>query len=241
MNNKVSNQPLLTAVTNNWNIVFCINAYVCVGHVSCVEKMLLSRSMLTVLLIVYTKQLQGRRQPTHRWLRTIAVMENSLLETFNGTRRQQSRERGVYPSLLYSGSDLSRHGSARQPHLFRMIRAKDLLLLLSALSKQQKSHKDGSISPSYLCELLAAAEFFSEGAELGSDPLVGPVQFFGWKHGIFLCNPQYINVTPLRLDTLLEGGGGGGAVLGLHWHPLPFPPPFRSFCPMFPGLMLFTV
>lgn len=35
---------------------------------------------------------------------------------------------GKYSTFLYSGSDLSRHGSACQPHLLSMIRAKDLLL-----------------------------------------------------------------------------------------------------------------
>lgn len=145
-------------------------------------------------------------------------MENSLLETFNGTRRQQSDKRHIYSSsLLYSGSDLSRQGSACQPHLLSMIRAKDLLLLLRSQPRAntEKSHKDGSIPPSYLCELLTAGEFFGEGAELRSDSLVGPVQLFGWKHGIFLCAPQYLNVTLLRLNTLLQRGGGG-AVRGLH-------------------------
>ena len=144
--------------------------------------------------------------------RTITVMENSLFKTFTGTRRQQPR---------HSGSDLSRHGSACQPQLLSMIRAKDLLLLLLLRHSQpwansKKARTMEAFFLSYLCELLTAAEFFTEGAELCSDPLIGPVQLFGWKHGIFLCTPQYVNVAPLRLDTLLQRGGGGGGALGLH-------------------------
>lgn len=94
-----------------------------------------------------------------------------------------SQTRGIYSSSpLYSGSDLSRQGSACQPHLLSMIRAKDLLLpppRSQPRANTEKSHKDGIIPPSYLCELLTAAEFFSEGVELCSDPLVGPVQLFG--------------------------------------------------------------
>lgn len=92
-----------------------------------------------------------------------------------------SQDRGVYSTLLYSGSDLSRHRVSLSATLVKHDKGKGpaAVAALSALSKQQKSHKDGSISPSYLCELLTAAEFFSEGAQLCSDPLVGPVQLFG--------------------------------------------------------------
>lgn len=84
-----------------------------------------------------------------------------------------------------------------------MIRAKDLLLLHSqppanTKEPQKKKDKDRKIrnfpilttdspsflislfcSPSYLCELLAAAEFLSEGVELRRDLLVGPSQLAG--------------------------------------------------------------
>lgn len=113
------------------------------------------------------------------WLGTISVTENRLLETM--AQDDSSQTRGIYSSSpLYSGSDLSRHGSACQPHLLSMIRAKDLLPPRSRpRANTEKSHKDGSIPQSYLCELLTAAELFSEGVELCSDPLVGPVQLFG--------------------------------------------------------------
>lgn len=51
------------------------------------------------------------------------------------------QNRGVYSSLLYSGSDLSRHGSACQPHLLSMIRAKDLLLLFLRFQPWANSKK----------------------------------------------------------------------------------------------------
>lgn len=55
-----------------------------------------------------------------------------------------SQDRWVHSTLLYSGSDLSRHGSACQPHLLSMIRAKDPLLLRSqpwANSKKKKPQR----------------------------------------------------------------------------------------------------
>lgn len=83
-----------------------------------------------------------------------------------------------------------------------MIRAKDLLLLRSqAPANTKKSHKKKDkdrrirnfqtlptgfplysftyFPPSYLCELLAAAEFLTEGVELCRDLLVGPSQLSG--------------------------------------------------------------
>lgn len=76
-------------------------------------------------------------------------MENCLLETFNGTRQN----RGIYSSsLLYSGSDLSRQGSACQPHLLSMIRAKDLLLPRSeAPSKHRKKATRTKVFPRVTC------------------------------------------------------------------------------------------
>lgn len=94
--------------------------------------MLLSRTMLTVLLIVYTKQLQGRRQ---QHIYDSAFLKHSMAQD------DSSQDRGVYSSLLYSGSDLSRHGSACQPHLLSMIRAKDLLLLLLLLLTVKKTQR----------------------------------------------------------------------------------------------------
>ena len=83
-----------------------------------------------------------------------------------------------------------------------MIRAKDLLLLHSqppANTKEPQKERQRQkykklpntynrlplcshlpvFSPSYLCELLAATEFLSEGVELRRDLLVGPSQLAG--------------------------------------------------------------
>lgn len=56
----------------------------------------LSGDVGSVLLIVCTKQPHGEGTDTRTWLGTISAAGNRLLETFNGTRRQQSDKRDVF-------------------------------------------------------------------------------------------------------------------------------------------------
>lgn len=49
--------------------------------------------------------------------------------------------------------------------------------------------------PSYLCKLLAAAEFLSECVEFCCDRLIGPSQFSGRQRSIFLGTSQDVDVT----------------------------------------------
>lgn len=96
-----------------------------------------------------------------------------------------------------------------------MIRAKDLLLLLSrptASTKEPQKERQrqennklphlykwslviSSLLPGYLCELLVAAQFLSEGVELRCDLLVGPAQLSGRNNSILPGTLQYVDVT----------------------------------------------